>query len=239
MILHHTIKGEGEPIVFLHTGLQTGKTDYIDQWQYFSEEYQVILPDLRGHGQSLCSDFTNYIENAAIDIKETLDHLKVNSAHIVGCSIGGLVGIVLTRLYPEKVKSLSISGILPKKPNNWEELHNQQVKMQRQLLRNEEQVEYFNELHYANWRELIYLARDEDWYPFDQTKTLSDLQVPVLYMVGEANPVEVEGATVYSDSEHFHSAVIPFAGHMVHVEQPELYTSILEKFLVKIQGKTM
>ncbi|MFJ5770987.1 alpha/beta fold hydrolase [Psychrobacillus sp. NPDC093180] len=57
MLLHTNIMGDGEPIVFLHTGLQTGMTDFEFQREYFSKDYKIVLPDLRGHGQS----FTNEI----------------------------------------------------------------------------------------------------------------------------------------------------------------------------------
>ena len=49
LILHTEIIGEGEPLVFLHTGLQTGMTDFNYQREYFKNKYKVILPDLRGH----------------------------------------------------------------------------------------------------------------------------------------------------------------------------------------------
>ncbi|WP_404451516.1 hypothetical protein LG329_14425 [Virgibacillus necropolis] len=45
MILHTEIYGTGEPLVFLHTGLQTGTTDFEQQTEYFKQNYQVILPD--------------------------------------------------------------------------------------------------------------------------------------------------------------------------------------------------
>ena len=57
MILHTNIIGEGEPIVFLHSGLQTGESDFIYQCEHFSKNYKVILPDLRGHGRSNVDQF--------------------------------------------------------------------------------------------------------------------------------------------------------------------------------------
>lgn len=231
MLLHMTVKGVGEPVIFLHTGLQTGETDYVHQWKSFSETHQVLLPDLRGHGNSFSDDFSNYFEDAAKDIQETMKEKNLSSAHIVGCSFGALVGIVLARRYPERVKSLTLSGVLARKPEDWARMHKEDVEHQRQLLRSEDHVQYFNQLHNTNWREFIYLARDEGWYPFDQTRDLSDLHMPILYMVGEDNPHEVRSASVYGDLPNVHVAVIPFAGHLVHQEQPELYTKILNMFL--------
>ncbi len=53
MILHTYISGEGEPIVLLHSGGMTGLVEYEEQVAFFREQnYQVIRPDLRGHGKS-------------------------------------------------------------------------------------------------------------------------------------------------------------------------------------------
>ncbi|MGP4080896.1 alpha/beta fold hydrolase [Pseudalkalibacillus sp. R45] len=53
MRLHTVVAGEGEPIVFLHTGLQTGLTDFAAHLEFFKNNNQVILPDMRGHGNPI------------------------------------------------------------------------------------------------------------------------------------------------------------------------------------------
>ena len=60
MILHTTVLGRGEALVFLHTGLQTGATDYLYQIDYFKDSYNIILPDLRGHGHSTTNNLSNF-----------------------------------------------------------------------------------------------------------------------------------------------------------------------------------
>lgn len=53
MILHTHISGEGEPMVLLHSGGMTGLVEFEEQVAFFQEQnYQVIRPDLRGHGKS-------------------------------------------------------------------------------------------------------------------------------------------------------------------------------------------
>ncbi|WP_228409471.1 alpha/beta fold hydrolase [Radiobacillus deserti] len=81
--MHTEVFGAGEPIAFLHTGLQTGLTDFEYQREYFKEKYKVILPDLRGHGKSVEEDLTNFYKGSAKDIVDTLINLEVDSAHIV------------------------------------------------------------------------------------------------------------------------------------------------------------
>ncbi|UOQ45169.1 alpha/beta hydrolase [Halobacillus salinarum] len=233
MILHTHLTGEGDPLVFLHTGLQTGSTDFEYQREYFREHYKLVCPDLRGHGNSFSEDFNDYFYDTARDLKETLDYLNIPSVQIVGCSLGALVGIIFAKYYPDYVRSLVISGVTPTKPENWEDIHEKEVDFQRQLLRDQNLVSHFNQLHNTNWRELIYLVRQDNWYPFEETHSLADIKAPILYIVGEGNAHEVTGAVYYPKYSKVHVSVLPFASHLVHSEQPEIYTKILENFLHK------
>lgn len=237
MILHTYRQGQGETVIFLHTGLETGSTDFEEQKRYFSSHYDVIAPDLRGHGKSYHNDFNNYFHKCADDLQETLDSLNVTRAHIVGCSLGALVALFFTRKYGEYVISLTVSGLMPGRPKNWEEMHDQDAKMQAMLLENEEATALFDNKHDSNWRGFIHMAADENWYPFEETEDLSDLDVPLLFMVGEGNQHEVRGAVVYKEqSDLVQVAVLPFASHLVHIQQAELYSMILSQFLIKTRS---
>ncbi|PFA69200.1 alpha/beta hydrolase [Bacillus sp. AFS015802] len=239
MILHTEVYGEGEPIVLLHTGLQTGNTDFVKQREVLQESMKVIVPDLRGHGKSVNNDFGNYFEDAADDLKETLDHLQINQLHLVGCSLGGLVGLRFAKKYPDRLRSLTLSGITSDKPDNWKEMHSQDVQFQRELLENSEFTKPLDQQHDSDWKQFIYMARDEDWYPFDLTSDLDHIRAPILYMVGEGNKAEVATAAKYQRVHpHVHVCVIPFASHLVHEQKPERYTEVLLDFLSEIQVKS-
>ena len=239
MILHTSIVGEGEPIVFLHTGLQTGEIDFGYQREFFKDNYRVILPDLRGHGKSETDqiEVLNYLEKSAIDLKETLDHLQIEKAHIVGVSLGALVGLVFAKRYPNRLISLTLSGITPEKPDNWRELQEADVAIQKAVLSNEETVNYFDNIHSSDWQSFIKMAQDHDWYPFHETGDVSSVLCPALFIVGEGQPQEVKGTITYPEmNKNFHVAVVPFASHLVHSDQPELYTIIVDRFLDELKG---
>ncbi|MFD1019654.1 alpha/beta fold hydrolase [Thalassobacillus hwangdonensis] len=237
MILHTEVLGEGQPIVFLHTGLQTGMTDFEYQREYFKDKYKIVVPDLRGHGNSVNEDLGNFFEDSAEDLAETLSQLDLESVHIVGCSLGGLVGLYFAKRYSHKIKSLTISGILSEKPDNWLELQKEDVEHQAQLLKNKDAVSYFDSLHKSDWRQFLEMAKNDEWYPFEETKDLDGFNAPVLYMVGERNEAETKGALFYpSLKEDVHVSIIPFASHLVHSEQPDIYSRILEKFINEVHA---
>ncbi|WP_201716886.1 alpha/beta fold hydrolase [Rossellomorea arthrocnemi] len=238
MILHTEVNGEGEPIVFLHTGLQTGNNDFVKQREVLQKSRKVIVPDLRGHGKSVSVDFSNYFEDAAEDLKETIDHLHIDKIHLVGCSLGGLVGLIFAKKYPSKIFSLTLSGITADRPSDWKEMHSQEVQFQKELLENDEVTSQLDLMHESDWKEFIYMARDEDWYPFDYTSDLDNISAPILYMVGEGNKAEVASASRYQRKHNnLHVCVIPFASHLVHEQKPDMYTDVLVEFLSEIQNK--
>lgn len=234
MILHTEQSGSGEPIVFLHTGLQTGLTDFTTQREHFQDNFNVIAPDLRGHGQTVSDDLANYFHDSATDLHETLLHLNIEAAHIVGCSLGALVGLVFAKKCPTQVLSLTLSGITPKKPENWAEIIAEDMAHQARMLKNEEVTSYFDQVHTGDWRKTLDISQVSDWYPFDETGDLSMLKMPVLYLVGEGHAHEKSGTLIYPETnENIHVAIIPFASHNVHLEQPEIYTQIVETFIKK------
>ncbi|WP_137790122.1 alpha/beta hydrolase [Bacillus sp. E(2018)] len=234
MILHTEVVGAGEPVIFLHTGLQTGSTDFEYQSEYFKHDFKVYKPDLRGHGKSFTNDYSNFFQDSANDLLETIEHFKIEKAHIVGCSLGALVGLIFSQSYPHKVQSLTISGILPEKPNNWSEAHEKDVEHQAKILENQEIIDYFNTLHGTGWKQFIYMGRNVDWYPFKETSELKMIHLPILFVVGEGNVNETKGALLYPKfNKYVHVSIIPFAAHLVHSEQPEIYTKIIEVFLNK------
>lgn len=237
MILHTETNGSGEAIVFLHSGLQTAATDFVKQQQHFMSAYTVICPDLRGHGKSAASDISNFFEDAADDLAETLEALGHPSAHIVGASLGALVALHFAKRHPAKLKSLVFSGVTKSKPGNWGEMHQEDVQLQADLLNNQEAVQYFNDLHGAGWSRFIEMGRSEEWYPFHSTGDLTGISVPILAIAGEGSPHEVKSIMEYrTESDNVHAAVIPFAAHLVHTEQPELYSKVLELFLNTVGG---
>jgi len=99
--------GKGTPIVLIH-GLGSKKEAWAPQHE-LADKYRLIIPDLRGHGETAINeDFT--IENFARDIIQLLDTLKVPSAFICGLSLGGMVAQELYLQRPDMVRGLILSN---------------------------------------------------------------------------------------------------------------------------------
>jgi len=99
--------GEGQPIIILH-GLMGGLSNFDAVTSYFSNNgYKIIIPELPVYTMSLLKTnvkaFANYLHEF-IDFKELEDVI------LLGNSLGGHIGLYHTKLYPEKVRALVITG---------------------------------------------------------------------------------------------------------------------------------
>ena len=76
----------------------------------FSQEYRVIAPDLRGHGQSGKGDAGHHVSRLAMDLKELIDHLKLPSGNIIG--IGASLGCAVLWSFAELFTASEFSDMV-------------------------------------------------------------------------------------------------------------------------------
>ncbi|MBL8134541.1 MAG: alpha/beta fold hydrolase, partial [Anaerolineae bacterium] len=107
--MYYAVYGEGEPLLLLHGGL--GNADYFaNQIAAFAEHYQVIAVDSRGHGRSTVTDTPIGYALMASDVLALMDYLEIDSAHLVGWSDGGIIGLDIAINHPERLKKLVAYG---------------------------------------------------------------------------------------------------------------------------------
>jgi 3-oxoadipate enol-lactonase len=97
--------GSGPPVVLLHP-FPANHNLWKPAAQALTTRYRVILPDLRGHGESGVGEGPATMEKHAADIARVLDHEEVRRTAFVGVSIGGYVLFEFWRKYRERVDAL-------------------------------------------------------------------------------------------------------------------------------------
>jgi 3-oxoadipate enol-lactonase len=91
--LDYTLQGPaGKPVLVLSNSLGTNRHMWDSQVAAFTEHFQVLRYDTRGHGQSLVSAGTYSIEQLGGDVLALLDALQLDKVHFCGLSMGGLIG---------------------------------------------------------------------------------------------------------------------------------------------------
>ncbi len=114
--LHYVDWGNAEapPLLLIHGG-----RDHCRNWDWVAEElrqdWHVIAPDLRGHGDSGWSTDGNYnIQSYIYDIAQLVHQMELSPVTIVSHSMGGNIALRYTGLYPENVRKLvAIEGLGP------------------------------------------------------------------------------------------------------------------------------
>ena len=100
-------KGDGRPIIVLH-GLMGGLSNFDGVLNYFSERgYKVIMPELPIYTLNILK--TN-VKSFARYLKKFIDARGYKDYILLGNSLGGHIALYYTKLYPDEVKGLVITG---------------------------------------------------------------------------------------------------------------------------------
>ena len=101
----YQVLGTGAPVVLLHP-FPAHHELWLPAAQALTSRYQLILPDLRGHGNSSVGEGPATTEKHAGDIARILDHAGVGRVPLAGVSIGGYVLFEFWRRYRGRVAGL-------------------------------------------------------------------------------------------------------------------------------------
>lgn len=109
------------PLVLLH-GYPLDHHLWDEILPLLEDTFDLIVPDLRGFGESTLGDSSPTIEDFASDIAALLDDLGIQKTAIAGHSMGGYVALAFARLYPERLTGLGLvsSQVLPDPPDRKE-----------------------------------------------------------------------------------------------------------------------
>lgn len=113
--------GRGNPLVLLH-GFPLDHHIWDDVVPLLEGSFELIVPDLRGFGDSSTIDTLYTMDDFASDIAGLLDRLGIKKTAIAGHSMGGYVALAFARLCPERVNGLGlVSSQAPADPHERKE----------------------------------------------------------------------------------------------------------------------
>lgn len=242
--IHYEVHGSG-PTLLLSNGFSGTTKNWGKQIAAFSKDYQVIVWDMRGHGQSDApEDLGLYTRDATIgDLMALLDEVGAKQAHIGGHSLGGYLSIETYRRHPEIFKSLLLFNTGPgfKKVEARDGWNAQCVKDAEKFeARHAEQMALPEEQRrISNHKSLLGVARaargilpQHDGLVIE---SLPSIAVPTMVLVGDDDKafinaaqymgIKIPGAT---------SVVIEGAGHNAMIDQPDTVNDAVMTFLGSI-----
>ncbi|WP_160720416.1 alpha/beta fold hydrolase [Bacillus sp. USDA818B3_A] len=238
--------GEGEPLVFIH-GLGEVKEGWSNQFE-FADQYELIIPDLRGHGEYQNPGEIS-IKHFAEDIISLLKGLKIESAHICGLSMGGMVAQEIYRQAPQMCRSLMLVSTYHYAPETLGKLflkfrqsnvENQSPDVLRETVAKiclyswkRDNFEKFYEFYRPN-RE-YYFKSLEACLKVNNLSLLPKIKVPTLIIGGQYDSVIPAWVQLLMHKQIPHSEFVIFrnTGHIAKLEAKESFNNVLRSFLNK------
>ncbi len=254
----YEVKGSGPAVVLLHPFPSDHEFWYpvAGAWE---SRYTLILPDLRGHGDSEAGDGPALMEKHARDVEKVMDAAGVGKALFVGCSIGGYILFEGWRRFRERMTALVLCDTRPQ-PDTAEARANR-LKSAATVL--EQGTEAFLEgmipklmgattvrtrpdlvegalsmMRKMSAEDINQVLRGMAERP-DSVGDLKTITVPTLIVIGEE-----DGLSTPADGEFMRQKiagsrlmVIPKAGHYAPWEQAEAVGGIFRQFVDEVWGR--
>ncbi len=188
--LHIARHGRGPPLLLLHDGTSTGERDFGALIPALAERFDVIVPDLRGHGQSPRVDRI-FWPGLTRDAAGLLAALAIPRAHVVGVGDGATAALHLAIEDPERVESLVIAGARAYVPDD-DVARLDALRPQNLIAVAPELAATYARLHGDGWRHLLdrYVTsfRSDRAY-LDARGKMAGVRCPTLVMHGLQDPL--------------------------------------------------
>ena len=258
-VINYGDSGSGFPLVFIHGWMMSGAV-----WKYqfpLSGSYRVITPDLRGHGNSGASLFS--YAACSDDLVELFNHLSLDSAILVGWSMGSQILLDSWPKLKERVAaSLLVSGT-PRFCSGVEYPHGLSVaetrSMKARLLRNFERTagDFFKgmfapgELDQSGYLEIarnvigrlpstaVALSALDELILSDFRIELQNISVPVLLLHGSADLICPASASRYmlERLKRAEMKIFEGSGHAPFLTRAVEFNTIVHNFAREIYGR--
>ena len=103
--IFYDVAGAGPPVVLLHP-FPVNHEFWLPITKYLAPRYRLIMPDLRGHGDSGLGDGPATMQKHAVDVARIMSDAGVDRAPLIGVSIGGYTIFEFWRRFRDRVSGL-------------------------------------------------------------------------------------------------------------------------------------
>lgn len=249
------LRGEGPPLLLI-SGLGSGAASW---WPIVDRlgAYKVISADNRECGGSTCCDGTEYtLADMARDLAAVLDDAGIETAYVIGVSMGGMIAQEFALKFPKRVRKLMLvctnpgrGGSVPGDRGALGETFAQRAPgedaveftMKRTIRltgpgwadRHPDLLRKHAEIRVATGASGSGMARQTQAISkFSSWDRLSELRMPTLVVHGEADPLIPfeNGARLASHIEEAELLPLPGVGHYVAMEAPDELVSAIDRF---------
>jgi len=248
--------GQGPPLVLVH-GFPLDHSMWAGQMDVLARRWRVIVPDLRGFGQSGVTDGTVTMEQFADDLAALLDHLQIREPVVLcGLSMGGYIAFAFWRKHAARLRGLILCDtrsaadtpegaagrqamadrVLKEGPRSVVEMMAPKLFSPKTLAERPQLAEAMKQVMLrTDPRGIAAAARGMAQRP-DATPDLPKIACRTLVLVGEDDAISpaAEMRGIAERIPQARLAIIPRAGHMAPLERPAEVNQAIDEFLISL-----
>jgi len=249
--MHYTRTGGDKPPIILLHGLMANGLCWSGFAGILEKDFDVIMPDARGHGQSSVPDFGYSYKDHADDVIGLIDALELTNCTLLGHSMGGMTAAVVASRKPAQLRCLVLADPTFISPEMQREVrdsdvadqHRRYLAMSSDEVAADVRIRHPNRLEetillYAQARLQTSMAAFDVLTPPnpDFRMLVGDIDVPSLIIYGDKGVVTSDvAAELQNLNPHLQAVLIEGAGHSLHLDQPERFSNAVLSFMTSIE----
>jgi pimeloyl-ACP methyl ester carboxylesterase len=242
----------GTPIIFIH-GFPFDKSMWNPQMDFLKSTRRVIAYDIRGYGKSTPGNEDASISLYADDLIQFMNMLQINKAIVCGLSMGGYILLNAINRYPQRFSSIILcdTQCISDNPASKEKRYKtieliegggikeftdgfiKNIFFEGTLNNKKDIVNKIESTVLSTSTESIISTLRALANRDDSCSTLSQISVPTLIICGKEDKITPVAQSEFLNKNIPNSKlnIIPDAGHLSNLEQPEEFNKILSAFL--------
>ncbi|MDP9080254.1 MAG: alpha/beta hydrolase [Bacteroidota bacterium] len=244
--VYYEVYGEGKPLVLLHGAFMNIQMNWGQLIPELSKTRKIIAIEMQGHGHTEYSDRKLDLATMASDVDGVMNYLKVDSADVVGYSMGGSIAYQLIIQNPKRVKKLVIISSTYKSTGWAPQIANAFKNMKPEMFANSPMKTAYDATapDKTKWNKFIEQMLAFVGSTFDMgDSNIAKITSPVLIISGDndgldkvelAKTYQLLGGGVAADMAPMpksHLAVVPSQSHVSLMMQTNIILGYLNDFL--------
>lgn len=193
--MYYEVYGEGKPLVLLHGSYMTIPLNWSQAIPMFKGR-KVIVAEMQGHGRT--RDIARKIsyEGMADDVSGLLKHLQIDSADILGYSMGGGVAFQLAIRHPEQVRRLIVLSGSYAHDGWWPDVEASYSSITADIFKGSPIEKQYDSLGNdpKHFPEFVKKVISIDLEPYDWSKDAKQIKAPLFMAIGDADGIQYEHA---------------------------------------------
>lgn len=246
--VHYLRTGGDKPSVVLLHGLMLNGACWTPLARALEEDYDIVMPDARGHGNSGAPDHGYRYDDLAADVMSLIDALGLTNPVLLGHSMGGMTAAVAASRNPKRLRGLVLADPTFLTPQRQREVYESDIADQHRQILNRSREDLLAKMqgrHSRRSREVIELFAQARFQTSmrafevlrppnpDYMQLINALDIPSLFVIGDVGSVVTleMAAELARLNQRLEVVQIEEAGHGIPYDQPEVFSAVVQTFL--------